>query len=189
MSDHAISAAHVLSREDLLAFVTSSGQTQALERLRSAQFSKHKLLLAAVMRQAAQVRPRTRARALADAYQLLAEVERADTKVADDLIAAPEFGAWAADCLRRLRGGQAGLAPLPTDLGQLAVVAAAAAFRTGRAFELDVPLRHGAVTFPGLGTARPGAGAPWEWGRVSQDARGRRVRSSLATVRVPADGE
>lgn len=141
------------------------------------------------MRLAAEVRPVTRARALAEAYQLLAEVESADQKVVTDLIVSPQFGAWAADCVYRLRAGQTGEAPLSTDLGQLAAVAATAAFRTGRAFELDVPLRCGAITFPGLGTARPGARTPWEWGRVDQDARGRRVRSSVTTVRVPADGE
>lgn len=195
--DHARPAAHTLSGDDLRAFVTSRGQAPALERLRSAQFSKHKLLLTAVMRVAADGGPASHERALNDAYRLLATVETDNREVVDNLIASPQFGAWAGDCVHRLRAeergppgqsGQRGGAPLSTDLGHLAAVAAAAAFLTGRAFELDVPLRRGAVTFPGLGTARPGARSPWEWGRVSQDARGRRVRSSVGTVRIP-DGD
>lgn len=190
--DDATPAIHTLSPHDLRAFVTSTGQGAALRRLRAAQYSKHKILLAAVMRMAARARPAAHTRTLADAYRLLAQVEARDHAVVRDLIASPQFGAWAADCVGRLRAADSprrGGAPLSTDLGQLAAVAAAAAYRAGHSFEIEVPLRHGAVTFPAFGTARPGAFGPWEWARVGQDGRGMRVRSSVSTVAIPAAGE
>ena len=185
-------AAYAFSREDLRALVTSREQGPALERLRSAQFSKHKLLLTAVMRLAADVRPATYSRTLTGAYALLAQAETRDRQVVRDLIASPQFGAWATDCVYRLRAEEprhrAG-PPLSTDLGQLAAVAATAALQTGQAFDIEVPLRSGTVVFPTVGAARPGARVPWEWGRISQDARGRLLRSSVSTVRIPAVGE
>jgi HEXXH motif-containing protein len=190
--NYAMPAAHVFSREDLRALVTSREQGPALERVQSAQFSKHKLLLTTVMRMAADARPAMYRRTLTDAYALLAQAESRDREVVRNLIASPQFGAWATDCAYRLRIEESGHRvgpPLWTDLGQLAAVAAAAAFRTGEAFEIEVPLRRGMVVFPTLGAARPGARVPWEWGRISQDARGRSVRSSVSTVRIPAAGE
>lgn len=200
-SNHARFATHALSHDSLRALVTSDGQAAALQRLRSAQFSKHQILLAALMRMAAtsaDLVPAAHARTLTDAYQLLAEVETDEPAVVRDLIASPQFGAWAADCVNRLGAEESsqgrglrppGDAPLWADLGYLGAAAASAAFRTGHAFDLAVPLRHGTVTFPEFGTARPGAFAAWEWGRASQDTHGLRVSSSLSTVRLPALGD
>jgi HEXXH motif-containing protein len=190
-------ATHALSRDDLRTLVTSQGQAATLERLRSAEFSKHKLLLSAVMRMSADALSGSHARMLSDAYQLLADVETVHGEVVRDLIASPQFGAWASDCVHRLRAEEPGRpgssrlggTPLSTDLGQLAAVAVAAAFQTGHSFELEVPLRNGRVTFPALGTARPGGRLPWDWAWASQDRRGRRVHSSVSTVRIPVAGE
>jgi HEXXH motif-containing protein len=154
--------------------------------------SKHKILLAAIMRAAASIMPDDYRRTLAIPYRLLAEVEARAPEVVRDLLASPQFGAWAGDCARRLLNpadDTRDAVPPETDLGHLAVFAATAALRAGQAFELDVPLRDGAVTFPALGTARPGASTPWEWGRACRDGAGGRVCSSVSTVRVPSAGD
>jgi HEXXH motif-containing protein len=178
-----------LSRRDLRAFVTGEGQAPALNQLRSAELSKHKILLAVIMRTAAPVMPGDYQRALANPYRLLAKVEARAPAIVRDLLASPQFGAWGDHCTRRLLNPVGDLrdgVPLRTDLGHLAVFAATAALRAGQPFELAVPMRDGVVTFPAFGTARPGASMIWEWGRVSQERRRGRVCSSVSTVEVPS---
>jgi HEXXH motif-containing protein len=177
---------------DVQAFVTGQDQLTALRQLRSAELGKHKVLLASVVRRAAPVVPGDYRRVLSTPYQLLGEIETRAPEVVRDLLSCPQFGAWADTCTRRLswpanRSAPADI-PLPFELGHLSVFAATAAIRSGHAFELDIPLRDGEVTFPSLGTARPGASTPLEWARVSRDDIGVRVRSSVSTVWLPARG-
>ena len=160
-----------------------------ISRLKAATFSRHQLLLAALMRVAARSAAAAHAATLVPAYRLLAAVQVREKRLVRELLALPQVGSWAARCLSRLNalpGERDSASPLGTDLGQLAVIACAAALRAEHPFDLDVPLRHGAVTFPALGTARPGARAEWEWGRASLDDRGGRVSSSVSEVRIPA---
>ena len=181
---------HRLAHRDLRAFVTGEGQASALKRLRSAELSKHKILLTAIMRAAVRIMPRDFERTLATAYRLLAEVEARAPDVLRDLLASPQFGAWADHCTRCLFGPADDVrdsVPLRTDLGHLSVFAATAGLRIGQPFELEIPMREGAVTFPGFGTAQPGASTPWEWGEVYYSAAGGGgVSSSVSTVRIPA---
>jgi HEXXH motif-containing protein len=181
---------HPLSAADLRALVTGHGQVTVLPLLQRAELSKHQLLLAALMREAAQTRPAEYATTLLPAYQLLANIEEREPEVVRGLLASPQFGGWVSDCLRRLTApadaSHENGTPLATDLGQLAVIAATAALRTGRPFDVSVPLRHGTLMFPNLGTAYPGAASAWEWGRVRLDALGGRVMSSMSTVQIPA---
>jgi HEXXH motif-containing protein len=193
-----MSATHRLSPRDLRALVTGEDAEAAVGRLRTAELSKHKVLLAAIMRMAGRVRPADHARTLTGAYRLLDRVEASDGSIVRDVLASPQFGAWAAGCVHRLSGragddlaggDHAGGAVSSADLGQLAAFAATAAFRAGLPFEIEVPLRDGAVTFPALGTARPGADTALAWGRACRDARGGRVCSPVSSVYVPAPGE
>jgi HEXXH motif-containing protein len=190
--DGAISATHGLSPQELQALVTGEGLTQALEKLRSAELSKHKLLLAATMRMAGRVPAADPEGRLPAAYRLLAEIEEHDPVVVRDVLASPQFGAWAADCAGRLWAfgeDQRAASALAPDLARLAVFSAAAGFLAGRPFEIEVPLLDGAVSLPGLGTARPGPSAAFSWGRASQDGRGGRVSSPASSVPVPALGD
>jgi HEXXH motif-containing protein len=119
---------------------------------------------------------------------MLDAIERRSPEVVRDLLGCPQFGAWADTCIRRLLVPAAQAAPdgvpLPVELGHLSVFAATAAIRSGQTFELEIPLRQGEVSFPSLGTARPGSIAEWEWATVDGDASGVRVRSSVSTVQV-----
>jgi HEXXH motif-containing protein len=179
-----------MSAAGMRALVTGQGQVAVLRLLRAAELSKHRLLLAMLMREVAQTRPAEYAATLLPAYQLLTEIEAREPAAVRDLLALPQFGGWVSDCLRRLTAPADASGeddtPLATDLGQLAVVAATAALRTSYPFDLSLPLRHGALTFPGLGTAYPDAATAWEWGRAHLDARGGQVTSSVSTVQIPA---
>lgn len=181
---------HRLSRGDLRALVTGRGEAKVVRLLRAAELSKHRILLTALMRAAARERPAEHASALIPAYRLLADLERSGGTAVPNLLASPQFGAWAYRCVRRLttpepaeRAG--GVAPLVIDLGQLAVFACTAALSSGYLFELDVPLRDGTVTFPGLGTARPGSSQKWDWARVVLGPSGAHVSSAASRTRVP----
>lgn len=178
-----------------LGHIAGENQLPALGWLRSVELGKHKALLAAIMRVAAQRGVSDYERALAIPYRLLTEVEASAPQVVAGVLAMPQFGAWADDCVRRLLASpgseRPGLPPLATDLGHLALFASSAAVRAGRHFRISVPLREGTACLPGIGTASPGAAEPWEWGVVRRDAAGCRVQSSVATVLVPgqADGD
>ena len=181
---------HRLSEGDLRALVTGHGQAAVVRRLRAAELSKHRILLTALMRTTARARPAEHAMTLVPAYRLLADLENRGDQVVRSLLASSQFGAWASGCVRRLTTPESaerasGVAPLQIDLGQLAVFACTAALRTGHPCELDVPLRHGTVTFPGLGTACPGSSEDWDWARVVLDPRGAHIFSSASHARIP----
>jgi HEXXH motif-containing protein len=172
-----------------LSRITGENQLPALGWLRSVELGKHKALLAAIMRVAAQRDVSDYERALAIPYRLLADVEASAPQLTASVLAMPQFGAWADDCVRRLLAApgteRPGLPPLATDLGHLALFAASAAMRAGSHFKISIPLRNGTACLPGLGTACPGAEHPWEWGVVRFDAAGCRVESSVASVMIP----
>ena len=182
-------AGHRLSAVDLRAVAVGEIDAIVISRLKAAKFSRHQLLLAALMRAAARSAAAVHAATLVPAYRLLAAVQMRDERLVRGLLALPQVGSWAVHCLSRLNafpGEPERVSPLGADLGQLAVVACAAALRAGHPFDLDIPLRQGAVTFPTLGTARPGTRAEWEWGRACLDGRGGRVSSSVSTVPIPS---
>ncbi|MGO4428764.1 HEXXH motif domain-containing protein, partial [Streptomyces sp. MCAF7] len=91
----------------------------------------------------------------------------------DDLLLLPETGVWLQHTLRRLCEG--GVSPdedppLWADTGQLHLIAAASAIRTGLSFSLRLPSRSGTVWFPSVGRASlSGAAGP---GAVQADFDG-----------------
>jgi HEXXH motif-containing protein len=182
---------HQLSTTDLRAVAAGEIDATVIGRLKVAELSKHKLLLTALMRAAAKSVPAVYAGTLVPAYRLLADVQAGNKQVVRDMLASPQFGSWTAHCLSRLGdfpGELESAFPLEEDLGQLSIVACAAALLARYPFVLDIPLRHGTVTFPMLGTARPGASAEWEWGSACLDDRGGRVCSSVSATRIALDG-
>jgi HEXXH motif-containing protein len=182
--------------------MTGENPLPALDHLRAAELGKHKALLAFIMRTGVPAIGDDGQRALVLPYRLLREVEAHAPDIVTELIGTPQFGAWASDCVRRIRAGQADRAypaeipgatgaPLSTDLGHLAVFAATAALRAGHRAELEIPLRDGTVSFPGTGIAEPGARARWEWasfrdpGPAGQECL---VTSSASAVPIPREG-
>lgn len=186
-------ATHRLGHDDLRLLVAGElgSSTATVELLRAAELSKHRILLAGLMRAAARSQ-QDEYPALEAAYLLLADVEACNVRAVRDVVAAPQFGSWAARCLTRLtEPGEAARADVPlwVDLGRLAVVAVVAAVRAGHRFALDIPLRHGEATFPGTGVARPGGGEAWEWGQARSADWGWEVSSPHGCVRLPPPGQ
>ena len=158
-----------------------------VRQLRLAETGKYRTLLAGIMRLAAHRNMPGRDRALDNAYLLIAQIEQRTSRVVADLIEAPQFGAWANDALHRLlalpEADDDGT--LESDLGRLALFAAAAAIRTAQPFDVEVPLQDGAASFPTLGTLSL-ADAPGRcWARVRRDSTACYVRSGTVIARLP----
>jgi HEXXH motif-containing protein len=158
-----------------------------IAQLRLAETGKYRTLLAGIMRLATLRDGQGRARALADAYLLLAQIEQRAPTVVADLIEAPQFGAWANDVLHRLFNSRATdvAGTLDDDLGRLTLFAAVAAIGTAQPFDVEVPLRDGAASFPTLGTLSLGPGLGRCLARVWQDAAGCHVHGGTVKVRLP----
>lgn len=112
---------------------------------------------------------------LDDAWHLLTSADRRSSAVTDDLLLMPQIGQWLQHTLRRLRTHQqsvSGRPPLWADVGQLHVMAAAAAVRTGLPFQTKLPAGSGAMWLPSLGYASlPGSRPAWEAVDTSFDGR------------------
>jgi hypothetical protein len=123
-----------------------------LDKLRAAQLSKHRLLLAAITRTAERRWPTECQTVLMPAYQELAEAERRDARAVADLIASPRFGGWAADCLRELETSPASLAHLRLLVAGDAEVPRLTAEAGGHRFEVLLDDRD--PYLGGFGTTR-----------------------------------
>ncbi|MFV2085576.1 HEXXH motif domain-containing protein [Micromonospora sp. LOL_021] len=104
-----------------------------------------------------------------EAWQLVVAADRADPGVAEDVLAQPQVGIWAAHLLRRLNGWDqgSGTPPLWAEAGYLHTLAASAAIRAGLTFELTVPARDGMVVLPTIGSAAVPDAGPWSTAHIS----------------------
>jgi HEXXH motif-containing protein len=91
-----------------------------------------------------------------EAWDLLVSAFRTRPEVAEDVLALPQVGIWAAHTHGRLVGTVDDPEPLWVDVGYLHSLAAAIAVRVGIPFELDVPVREGIAVLPSIGSARFG---------------------------------
>lgn len=160
------------------------------QRLRSVELGKHKALLAGIMRLADRRAIPGRERALDIPYRLLCDAEALAPQAVTGLLASPQFGAWANDALHCLLADAPAVNGVPREvsLGRLALFAATAAMRAGLAFDVPVPLRDGAASFPALGTAHLDNAPPRDWGRAWLDGTGCHVQSLSTTVDIPVTG-
>ena len=161
------------------AIAAGGGGTEAIHELAQAQYSKHLLLLRAVVR-AAEAVGDTQARLARDGYDLLAAVQNYDPFAAGATIRYPSVGAWAQRTLRALQENvdEPGARP-----GGLCAAAAAAAVRAGMASEVEVPPIAGTVVLPSLGAAVVNGSTAIV--RSAVDAAG--VRSAHGQVEIPPD--
>lgn len=89
-----------------------------------------------------------------DAWEVLAEVERFDAAVVEDVLMYPSVGVWLSRALRHVLGRASDPTPMWSEVGGFHAVAAAAAVRGGLPCELAVPVVHGAVALPSVGLFR-----------------------------------
>ncbi len=116
-------------------------------QLRAAQHSKHLLLLLGLIKGFFSLgRSSPEAAALQMSYDLLAKAQAENSAVVARLVSLPQVGAWAHDCMARLRSGRA---PNYQFLGRLAV---SAAVQSGVGFDIDLTIGQGRVGLPGLGS-------------------------------------
>lgn len=94
----------------------------------------------------------------AEAWRLLKEAAEQAPEPVERLLQAPTTGAWIAHMLRRVHGTADG-PPLWAEAGRLNALAVAAALHAGLRADLLVPLADGALSLPGLGSARLPEGA------------------------------
>jgi HEXXH motif-containing protein len=176
-------------RPAVISSISGEELLSALPLLRRAELGKHKALLASIMRMAKPAIPGDYERALLRPYRLLRDIEAITPGVVADVLAVPQFGAWADDCLGRLLYDEDREdRPLATDLGHLALFACTAAVRASYPFRLEIPLRDGRASIPALGTALLAAASPWEWGLAWQEGHRCLVQSRASTVRILTTG-
>lgn len=155
--------------------------------LRAAQHSKHLVQLRAIVDAVAEFAPDAAASArLGESSRLLADLQRAAPEVTAQLLAHPQVGAWAAWCLRRVRGAVTDDVALAVDLAHLGAIVAAAAVRAGHEVEVLVPVRSGTVSLPSLGRAVFGGGRRWPLVMAVCSAGRLRISRSSAAVPIGA---
>jgi len=155
---------HRLSAEDLTALARGLGDRRVMAYLRRAEMSKHLLLIRAVLTGAAREYPEEyRAAGVAAARDVLVAVQLKAPAVAAEIITLPQVGAWAMECLGRLRAARRGGRKLTTDLGYFNSLAAAAAARAGQAFRLAIPLYDDVLRIPTVASAHFGPSKTGDW--------------------------
>jgi uncharacterized protein len=125
------------------------GGATAVRLLRSAQHSKHLLLLRGVVDAAAAARHAQAAQAR-HAYELLADIQQRAPDAVDEVVRHPSVGAWAERAVRALRDGQPAKSAQPAGISALAC---AAAIRAGATCAIDVPTIDGTLILPSVGAA------------------------------------
>jgi HEXXH motif-containing protein len=139
-------ARHVISQRDFGLLAAGDGDVATIEMLLASQYSRRVLLIQAVHDSARRNAPGSVA-TLDAAYGLLADIQKEHPEIIRAALTMPDTGSWIVKCLRD--GG-----PDRADTYRyLACVAAAAALRSGREFEADVPALNGVVPLPAVGMA------------------------------------
>jgi HEXXH motif-containing protein len=177
---------HRLPWHDFDALARLDGDASMVRRLRRAERSRRKLLLRALMEEAAKSPDLSGPLPPLDvAWELLARVEGRSSKALDRLLTHPYTGSWAGYTTRLLRNGINGIGPLWMHLGHLHALAAAAAIRAGLDFEIAVPAWNGNVALPSLGMARLGSPAPFSVALVLGEHGTYTISNDENTVRLP----
>ncbi|MFC8719475.1 FxsB family cyclophane-forming radical SAM/SPASM peptide maturase [Kitasatospora sp. NPDC057198] len=126
----------------------------------------------------------------APAWELVTSLDAADGAALDAVLTHPYVRAWAVRCLGGSgsggsgSGGADGTGP-GADLGGVAELAAAAALRARRTFELPLPVRAGAVHLPTLGRVLVGGAGE---ARLTGDPEGFEVGGVRIGWDTPGDG-
>lgn len=132
-------AEHRIPAEAFDELAAGAGGVETVERLISAQYSKHLLLLRGVLEAARGAGhpawPQARR-----AYDLLASIQSSHPEAVDAVLRHPSVGAWARHTIVTLDTPE-----------QMAALAAAAAIRAGVACEVDVAVIDRVINLPSLG--------------------------------------
>ncbi|OKJ93059.1 HEXXH motif domain-containing protein [Amycolatopsis sp. CB00013] len=148
-------AFHRLSWRDFDALARLDGDEDMARRLRRAERSRRKLLIHALLTEAAKTPDHSGPLPPLDsAWELLARAEARVPRSVNRMLTNPYTGSWAGYTTRLLRNGIDGVGPLWMHLGHAHAIAAAAAIRAELDFETVIPAWHGDAMLPSLGMAR-----------------------------------
>ncbi|MGA2830287.1 MAG: HEXXH motif domain-containing protein [Streptosporangiaceae bacterium] len=128
---------------DFALLAAGGGDRATMAALLAGQFSRRVLLVVAVLDAARRKAPGA-VPILEASYTLLSDVQRTHPHLVAEVLTLPCAGNWAAACLR----GDA----TEATYHYLACLAASAAFRAGREFQIEVPVLNGALYLPMLGS-------------------------------------
>lgn len=147
-----------LAERDLAMLLAGDGSSQATGVLRTAQVSRHLVMLRGILDLAQEWAPEDAACAgLQDSYQVLSDLDGARPGSLQGLIGYPYVGEWAVTCLQRLsRSADATDVPLWLDLAHLGAIAAAAAIILDVRAEVTVPVHDGLIVLPSIGSLAVG---------------------------------
>ncbi|MFD9891754.1 HEXXH motif-containing putative peptide modification protein [Amycolatopsis sp. NPDC059027] len=175
-----------MSWRDFDALARLDGDEDMARRLRRAERSRRKLLLHALMTEAAKVSESLGPLPPLDSvWELLARAEARSPRTVNRMLTSPYTGSWAGYTTRLLRNGIDGVGPLWMHLGHVHAIAAAAAIQAELDFEIAIPVWHGNAILPALGMARLPATAQFSLATV-RGASNRYVVSTADTaVRLP----
>ncbi|MFD8012620.1 HEXXH motif domain-containing protein [Streptomyces sp. NPDC058955] len=147
-------AHHLIPSAHFDALAAGRGGPDTVRFLRTTEYSRRLLLLRALLDTAARTPGALGPLPSVDsAWAALTAAQEAAPEEFRELLLHPQVGSWLGHGLRRLRHTAWGDGPLWADLGQVYALCAAAALRAGLPLSATVPLRDGAVMFPGLGLA------------------------------------
>jgi uncharacterized protein len=161
---------HAIPSANLDALAAGYGDDVTIGYLAESQRSIRRALLGLVRQQMEE-------HALAESYadmfhqgwELITGIDGDDRKALDGVLAHPYVRAWAVHCLGQIGAPKVDAVSLAADAAHLAVIAAAAAIRSGRQVSLAVPIRDDSVYLPTLGRLPVGPGTT---GTITTDCGG-----------------
>ncbi|MEV4053965.1 HEXXH motif-containing putative peptide modification protein [Amycolatopsis sp. NPDC049688] len=181
---------HRLSWPEFDAIARFETGEDLVRQLRRAERSRRKLLIHALLTDAAKTPERLGPLPSVDtAWELLDRADQRSPRAVNRLLTNPYTGSWAGYATRLLRDGLDGVGPLWLHLGHVHAIAAAAAIRAGLDFETAVPVWHGNAMIPSLGLARFSPNTGHSVATVGGDGRRYFVSDGTSTIRVPAARE
>ncbi|MEV6910366.1 HEXXH motif-containing putative peptide modification protein [Amycolatopsis sp. NPDC051071] len=160
-------AFHRLPWRDFDALARLQGDEDMARRLRRAERSRRKLLIHALLIEAAKTPDKLGPLPpLESVWELLARAEARTPRAVNRILTNPYTGSWAGYTTRLLRDSMDGVSPLWMHLGHAHAIAAAAAIRAELEFETEIPVWQGNAVLPSLGMARFPATAPFSLATV-----------------------
>src|SRR5262249_39958444 len=169
------------TRADGVTLASSNFLRNLIRRLRSAELSKNIVLLEAVRREAVRNGPDEIVTLIDSAYDVLRVAQATEPGVVEQLLAQPNFGLWAVECLMRLKNKTS----LLEDIGHLAAFAAVAAVRTRQHCRLRLPVRDGIVHLPTLGRVTVPSGSDLSWADFFSDSHDITIAVGSWELRLP----
>ncbi len=177
---------HQLPWVDFDAIAAGGGGPGPLRKLRAAERSRRLLLMRSLVEVATKSEDLYRPLPSPEtAWELLARVERAAPRALETILAHPYTGTWAGYTTRLYRQDVTGVCPFWVHVGHLHCLAAAAAVHAGIPFEAELPVWHGKVSLPTLGTAQLRAEAPFSVATVRGGSGLVEIRNRHSVVRLP----